>query len=135
MVGASSSKPPFVRIKRSNFGSRIDCFAWGEDVRTTGNFPGSSNGMKNRSTHSFCGTSSAAAIIAGVAVAVQSIVEANYHCRLSPIQMRAILGDERYATPSAKGMLQDKMGVMPDLKKIIDYALPVYFGFPVKMKN
>jgi hypothetical protein len=135
IVGASTSKQPFGRINRSNFGSRIDCFAWGEDVSTAGNFPGSSNGLKNRYTNSFCGTSSAAAIIAGAAVSVQSIVEANYHSRLSPLQMRAILRDTRYATESAKGMLQDKMGVMPDLKKIVDCALPAYFGFPLKMKN
>jgi subtilisin family serine protease len=135
MVAASNSKPPFERLYRSNFGSRIDCFAWGEDVRTAGNFPGSSNGLKNRFTNSFCGTSSAAAIVAGIAMAVQSIVEASYHERLSPIQLRNILGDENFGTCSALGLAKDKIGVMPDLKKIIDQALPIYFGSPAKMKK
>ena len=135
MVAASTSKPPFARLHRSNFGSRIDCFAWGEDVRTAGNFPGSSNGLKNRFTNSFCGTSSASAIVAGIALAVQSIVEASYHERLSPIQLRNILGNENFATSSARGLPEDKIGVMPDLKKIIDQALPVYFGSSAKMKT
>jgi hypothetical protein len=37
MVGAASSTAPHARLGFSNFGSRIDCYAWGENVDTTGN--------------------------------------------------------------------------------------------------
>ncbi len=37
--------------------------------------------------------------------------------------MRDILSDESYGTQSANGHSVDKIGMMPDLKKIIDNAL------------
>jgi hypothetical protein len=61
-------------------------------------------------------TSSASAIIAGAAIVVQSIVAASGKRRLSPAQMRDIL--------SNNGTASDRIGVMPDLKKIIDDVLP-----------
>ena len=64
MVAGASASVPHVRINNSNYGSRIDCYSWGESVYTAGNFPRSSNGAVNRYTSEFSGTSSAAAIIA-----------------------------------------------------------------------
>jgi len=122
VVAGASAGIPHRRIYNSNYGSRIDCYAWGENVYTAGNFPNSSNGAVNLYTNQFCGTSSAAAIIAGVAVAVQSIMEANYNLRLGPSGMRNILSNELYGTSSQNGRSIDKIGVMPDLKKIIDNA-------------
>ncbi len=123
MVAGASASVPHTRIYNSNYGSRIDCYAWGERVYTAGNSPKSSNGAINFYTREFCGTSSAAAIIAGVAISVQSIMEANYNLRLGPAEMREILSSELYGTPSASGRSIDKIGVMPDMKKIIDKAL------------
>ena len=68
MVAGASARVPHARIFNSNYGSRIDCYAWGESVYTAGNFPNSSNGAVDRYTNEFCGTSSAAAIIAGVGI-------------------------------------------------------------------
>ncbi len=62
----------------------------------------------------FNGTSSASAIVAGVAIAVQSIAEAAGKKRLGPAQMRETLSHHANGTPSP-----DRIGVMPDLKKII----------------
>jgi len=123
MVAGATASIPHTRIYNSNYGSRIDCYAWGEGVYTAGNSPKSSNGAIDFYTREFCGTSSAAAIIAGVAISAQSIMEANYNLRLSPAEMREILSSELYGTPSANGRSIDKIGVMPDLKKIIDKAL------------
>jgi hypothetical protein len=123
MVAGATASVPHTRIYNSNYGSRIDCYAWGEGVYTAGNSPKSSNGAIDFYTREFCGTSSAAAIIAGVAISAQSIMEANYNLRLSPAEMREILSSELYGTPSANGRSIDKIGVMPDLKKIIDKAL------------
>jgi len=123
IVAAASSTVPHTRINYSNYGSRIDCYAWGEDVVTAGCLPGSSGAAINQYTGKFGGTSSASAIIAGAAIAVQSITEANYSFRLSAKQMRDILSDESYGTQSANGHSVDKIGMMPDLKKIIDNAL------------
>jgi serine protease len=123
VVAAASSKVPHTRINYSNYGSRIDCFAWGENVVTAGLFPRSSGFSTKTYSVEFCGTSSASAIIAGAAIAVQSITEAKYGFRISPMQMRNILSNEVYGTDSEKGHQVDKIGVMPDLKKIIDQAL------------
>ncbi len=122
----------------TNFGKRIDCYAWGEYVKTTG------SGIDNESdiwTWSFSGTSSASAIIAGVALVVQGIAKANglgsnSNGTYSPAELREILGsfdpltnqpwrrsppddDPPYGTKSNSPMT-DLIGVMPDLKKIIN---------------
>ncbi len=123
VVAAASSKLPHTRIKYSNYGSRIDCFASGENVVTAGLYPRSSGLATNTYSATFGGTSSASAIIAGAAIAIQSITEAKYDFRISPMQMRNLLSSEMYGTSSANGHRLDKIGVMPDLKKIIDHAL------------
>ncbi len=119
IVAASSHTMPYKRISFSNYGDRMNCFAWGESVLTAGDHRGNSGLATNTYSGNFGGTSSATAIIAGAAIAVQSIKEANHHSRFSPIQMRKILSDHTYGTPSANGSMKDKIGVMPDLKKII----------------
>lgn len=123
VVAAATSSLPHTRIHYSNYGNRVDCYAWGENVVTAGYLPRSSGMAINTYTQKFSGTSSASAIIAGVAIAVQSIAESKFNYRLSPRQMRSILSNELYGTPSSNGHLIDKIGVMPDLKKIIDNAL------------
>lgn len=126
LVAAASSVVPHRRINYSNYGSRIDCYAWGENVVTAGNYPGPSGLSKNSYTHKFCGTSSAAAIIAGAAISIQNVIEKEKGLRMSPAQMREILSNKKYGTKSKNGHQEDKIGVMPDLKKIIDEALQVY---------
>ena len=123
VVAAASGRLPHTRINYSNYGSRIDCFAWGEDVATAGSFPHSSGPSTDSYSEDFSGTSSASAIIAGAVIAVQGIVDANFGFRISPIQMRNILSNKINGTNSANGHRVDKIGVMPDLKKIIDHAL------------
>jgi hypothetical protein len=114
MVGAGSSSNPHQPDPMSNFGQRIDCFAWGEKVYTaTTDKSGSSTTCY---TPNFGGTSAAAAIIAGAAASVQGMARASSTARaLDPERLRALLRDPAFGTravPSAQ------IGVMPNLKAI-----------------
>jgi serine protease len=118
IVGASTYN---TRLPTRNFGSRIDCYAWGEYVVTTGFDPTSPvPSSPETKYYMFDGTSSASAIIAGAALAVQGIKK-NYMGgpAYTPTQMRNILIDPTTSTPSANGTAVDQIGVMPDLKQII----------------
>jgi hypothetical protein len=110
MVGAAGSSVPHERETRSNYGSRIDCYAWGENIDTL---------ETTDYQIDFNGTSGASAIIAGAALAVQGMAETNLGYRLSPLQMRAILSDPALGTPSADPPA-DRIGVMPNLRAIIE---------------
>lgn len=130
LVGAASSAHPHTRLAVSNYGSRVDCYAWGENVSTAGSYPHTSGAATNAYTHQFSGTSSAAAIIAGAAIVVQAMMEAHGRPRLGPEQMREVLGSEMYGTPSANGRYRDKIGVMPDLHRIITYFMRITLANP-----
>ncbi len=113
---AGSVAPAHSRAKFSNYGSRIDCFAWGEGVCTAG------DGLRGRSrfdyTEDFSGTSAAAAIIAGVAILVQSYALKRGRKYFDSKNMRSFLSDLTTGTRSANPRT-DQIGVMPDLKKIL----------------
>jgi len=119
-----------------NYGSRIDCFAWGDSVKSTG--MGATYGILND-------TSAAAAIIAGAALSLQGIAQRKRigdlsNGRFSPGVMRQILRHPAIGTLSYKSKWQadydsrwdpigntdfkkwnyDKIGVMPNLKKAIN---------------
>ena len=57
--------------------------------------------------------------MAGVAVVVQGLARGMFGAPLSAWQLRALLGDPELGTLSMNG-LDDLIGVMPDLKKILD---------------
>jgi hypothetical protein len=105
----------------SNFGPRVNCFAWGDNVRTLSNAG---------AVYQFADTSSAAAIVAGAAILVQSATEQQRSYRLSPGQVRRILsnpalpGNTRSANYPAEGIrvmpnlrhiLQNVLGIVPDI--------------------
>jgi hypothetical protein len=123
MVAATTSNIPHQRIPFSNYGSRVDCYAWGENVWTAGSFPEQSGEATDAYTKCFSGTSSASAIITGSVISLQSIVDANLHYRLSPSEMRSVLCNPLLGTLSSNALETDKIGVMPDLKRIIMDAL------------
>ena len=102
----------------SNFGSRVDCYAYGENVVTAG--PGftaagvlAGTGSTDEYRSDFGGTSAAAAIVAGAAVALQGMFKAATGAPLSPVQMRDALST--YGTPQGLGQ-PGHVGLMPDLK-------------------
>jgi Subtilase family len=110
-------------------GRRIDCFAYGEHVLSASGVqpltipmgparrmePNPFAGMPY--SWGFAGTSSASALIAGVAVSVQGLAKAVLNRRLVPAELRQVLSDRSLNTPSAAPNT-DRIGVMPDLRKI-----------------
>jgi hypothetical protein len=122
MVGAATSTTPHSRTSTvtpdtlpSNFGNRVDCYAWGENVDT----PDSDTmGLATtRYTNTFCCTSAAAAIIAGAALCIQGIVKKKFGSPLSPEKLREILTNPG-GTPSTNPAV-DSIGIMPNLAQII----------------
>ncbi len=126
MVGASQSALDATglaheRWASSNFGSRIDCYGWGEDIVTAGYGdldPGT--GDDSTYTNTFGGTSGASPMVTGAALIVQGMHEVNAGTRLSPGQMRWLLST--FGTPQGAGV-GGNIGVMPDLDQIIQFGL------------
>ena len=114
LVGASSSASPHSRLSFSNYGNRIDCYAWGENIDTaTTNGAGTDN---TAYTTGFSGTSGASPIVTGASLVVQGLAQAALGYRFSPRELRRILTTG--GTPSATPV-SDRIGVMPDLHAII----------------
>ncbi len=106
------------RYYTSNFGSRINVYAWGEHIYTCGygTIAGAS-GKKDAYTSNFGQTSGASAIIAGAAALVQS-----WHGgSLLPVQMRTLLSNPDTSTQQAN-FQNDPIGVMPDIDAIVSAA-------------
>jgi hypothetical protein len=119
MVGAASSASPHGRLSFSNFGSRIDCYAWGENVQSTGD--GWTGNALNTYTPSFGGTSGASPIVTGAALLLQAWALGRRYS-YPPHTLRALLSDPALNTASASPTV-DRIGVMPNLKAIITRAL------------
>lgn len=123
MVGAAQSPVPHNRWAFSNFGSRIDCYGWGENVTSCG-YGDLDGGAGDDSTYTdtFQGTSSASPIVTGAALVLQGRYAATTGTRLSPAQMRSLLSDPVTGTPQGPGVAGN-IGVMPDLRAIMDNTL------------
>lgn len=122
MVGAASSAAPHTRLGFSSFGSRIDCYGWGENINTTGN--GGTGNLTNSYTSSFGGTSGASPIITGAVLLVQSLMQERFGFKLGPKEMRALLSNPITGTSSSNPAV-DKIGVLPNLRSIIDTVLSI----------
>jgi serine protease len=101
----------------TNFGSRVDCYAWGYGIMSTTGSVGENDSYDN----SFGRTSGATAIIAGACAVVQSWYRAWCGFPMTPMQMRALMSNPNYGTPQAEMPGPKKpIGTMPDLKKIMN---------------
>jgi hypothetical protein len=119
MVGAASSAAPHGRLSFSNFGSRVDCYAWGENVQSTGD--GWTGNALNTYTSSFGGTSGASPIVTGAAVLLQAWALGRAFS-YPPHTLRALLSDPALNTASANPTV-DRIGLMPNLKAIMTREL------------
>ncbi len=115
-IMVSGAEPDLVgnahqRYSLCNWGSRVDCYAQGDKVVTC-----DTTDLKPTTAYTtkFWGSSSASAIIAGVALAVQGLAEYNRGSRYGPSELRDILSDPATGTLS----VNNEIGVMPDLRKI-----------------
>lgn len=121
MVGACLSPLPHNRKNASNFGARLDCFAWGEDVVTAGYGDLDDGGGDANQAYAgdFQNTSAATPTIAGAALIVQSMHATATGARLSPMQMRSILSNLLTGTAQGAGVAGN-IGIMPNLRAILD---------------
>jgi serine protease len=126
MVGAASAAVPHDRLGFSCFGSRIDCYGYGEAVTTLGYGDLSAFGTPDTRQYTgvFNGTSSASPIVTGAALIVQGAYKATAGTALSPLELRAILADPVNGTPQGTGLAGD-IGSMPNLRQILSNALGV----------
>jgi hypothetical protein len=114
MVGAAQATPSEAyRMTTSNYGDRVNCFAWGNLVTTTTD---SANGY----TAAFSGTSSASAIVAGAAIVAQGLAEQNLGYRFGSFQLRDLL-IRTGTVPNNRA--SQKIGVMPNLQAFIGNVL------------
>lgn len=115
VVGAGSSALPRTRLSFSDYGSRVDVHAWGENIRTTS--VKTDDWSYADIYDDFSGTSGAAPIVAGAALSIQGMVYANRGTKLTPAQMRQLIavGGTPTANPGT-----DRIGVQPNLRALID---------------
>jgi hypothetical protein len=106
------------RYAVSNYGLRVSCQGWGSDVQTTG----LNNGYSN-----FSGTSSATAMIAGVAALLQCAVKRHRGYTLHPEKLRSLLADPLLGLPQTGGTAAaEPIGPLPDLARLLEAAADVY---------
>jgi hypothetical protein len=115
MVGGANSLVPHTRWYGSNYGSRIDVYAWAESVDTTDT--DDATGSLNLYTGFFGGTSGASPMIVGAAAAIQGISNTKNGYKIAPLELRTILATNGTLSDNPT---VDRIGVMPDLKNIID---------------
>jgi serine protease len=144
MVGSSVSTVPHDRFVGcglgcgSNYGSRIDCYGWGQNITTAGYGdldPGT--GDDSTYTSTFGGTSGASPMVTGAALILQGIYEAIHGTRLSPAQMRDLLANPATGTPQGENVA-GHINVMPNLRAIIesnpDFRIACEVYVPIGLK-
>ncbi len=115
--GVYGEGPDRVRTEESNYGSRVDVQGWGRFVTTCGYGDlRREQGINNWYTVNFGFTSGAAAMVAGVAAVIQSIVKARGQAPLPPAQLRQLLIST--GTPQT-GDLAQRIGPRPNLRAAI----------------
>ncbi len=113
-AGASPGSRHLERLYFSCYGSRIDAFAYGENVPTTGY--GDLQYRANATyTSSFSGTSSATPIVTGVAAVLSGLAKAKGK-NLTSKEVRDAL---RATGTVQKGNVNERIGALPNLRQLI----------------
>lgn len=114
----------------SNFGERVDCYAWGEGVVTAGYGWAGGSTPTNSYTNRFGGTSAAAPIVAGAAVLLQGLHKHIKGRPLTPAEMRTVL--RTHGTSQQPMGATEKIGIMPDVRKAAD---ALFASVPASPRN
>jgi hypothetical protein len=107
LVGGITSRPPHERTPDSNHGAAVDAWAHGDAVRTTWLNP-TPDGRTSDAYGWLTGTSAAAAVIAGIAVCVQSIAVAHDQ-RMSPHALREAFRATACPLPDVERLLREHL--------------------------
>ncbi|HEX5993733.1 MAG TPA: S8 family serine peptidase [Jiangellales bacterium] len=131
LVGAGGSDHE--RLFFSDYGSRFDLQGWGSNIVTTGfgDLLGGTDPANHDTTYTatFAGTSGAAAIVTGAAVAVQSYLKATGHAPWSARQIADLLIST--GTPQGPATADQHIGPLPNLAaalRVIEADQPVMTG-------
>ncbi|MFC3194064.1 S8 family peptidase [Marinicella sediminis] len=133
IVGASLSTSR-TRACFSNYGSRVDVHAWGENITTTGYGDLQNVGSEDSLyTAVFGGTSGASPIVVGAAATIQSIADNAGKPKYDSYGMRNLLSST--GTPQVTGDT-GHIGPQPDLYQAISSIIPVLEdAYPVCNNN
>ncbi len=125
LVGASDGELP-VRADFSNYGSRCDISAWGDQLIALGFgtlfYPG--NDRLQAYTERFAGTSAASSVIAAVVTIMQGVSRRQNGRTLSPAELRTMLHTGATQTAGA-------IGLRPDLVPILERELGLPDGLEI----
>lgn len=114
-VGASNGSALDAAIF-SNYGSRVDLHGWGANVTTTGVGDLQGGLPTQEYTANFNGTSSAASIVTGAGVILNSVERATHGTPLDPFALRDLM--VATGTPQGSG---GQVGPRPDIRAAIDF--------------
>lgn len=126
-AGGSTSNPhPHSKLGFSDYGVRVNCQGWGEDVVTTGGGGLYNGGPNAKYTDSFNGTSSATPIIAGVVACLQGAALQALSAPLTPATVRTLLANPANGTPQVDTPTYPTatypIGPLPDLRRVLRAA-------------
>jgi hypothetical protein len=120
--GANCNAPARSRTDFSNYGSRVNLQGPGSCVVSTGYGDLSGEARNTFYTSGFSGTSSATAIVAGVAAVTSSVLEARTGHAPTPGEVRELLVRTGTAQNTAAGTRTGYVGPMPDVAKALGLA-------------
>ncbi len=121
--------PDRSRLGFSNYGRRVDCQGWGQEVTTTGyGFLQGGSNPNEWYTDTYGGTSSASPCIVGALACMQGALRAAGRTLLTPATARSLLrttGSPQQAAPGRP--TSQRIGNRPDLRQMIDglFAIPI----------
>ncbi len=119
MVGAgagSKSEVPRSRMYFSNYGSRVDVQAWGEQVTTLGYGDAQNGPVQKQYTFQFAGTSSASPIVTASVAVVQSYLKSLGKPVMKSAELIALF---RQTGTAQAGDAQKAIGPLPNLRSAL----------------
>ena len=127
VVAGAHSALPHTWDGVSNWGARVDAYAWGENVYTTGGIgtappappPPIAQDAPNRYTIDFNASSSAAAIVAGAALLVQGAYASSSLGARTPGELRDLFRTTGTPAGVPASGIPRPIGHMPDLKQLL----------------
>jgi hypothetical protein len=126
LVGAVTSGPPHCWDLGTNFGRPVDCWAWTNNVVTATRSTATGADHRGLFGTRAGATSSAAAIVAGVAAVYRSVFEEHRDRPPTPAEIRTALHsradppDPSAAPPTSS---PDPVQLMPNLRRVIETGL------------